>query len=190
MPEAARQFALPLLDSVRIASPCPMRWEDMRPADGERDRRRFCDHCSLHVHNIAAMSREEAESLLRASIDSSGSGSICLQLYRRADGTILTRDCPVGRAALHRRAAARVVRMVGFAACVLAAGIAWASSGSRPRLRTLQPFEAVATWIHGKSPTPVLPLGKVSVMRGGACILPMSVPSVTTSNAPTNGGGR
>lgn len=187
MPEAIRQVSLPLLDSVHIASPCPMRWEDMRPADGERDRRRFCDHCSLHVHNIAALTRDEAETLLRESLGQPG-GSICAQLHRRADGTILTRDCPVGRAALLRRAAARVVRMAGFLACALAAGVTWAASESRPRLRTLQPFEAVATWIHGTPPVPTPAPIRGEVFLGKMCA-PTAVQSGSASTTASTKGG-
>ena len=49
---------------------------------------RFCKHCSLHVYNLSAMTREQAEDLLGSS-----SGRLCVRFYRRADGTVTTRDC-------------------------------------------------------------------------------------------------
>jgi hypothetical protein len=176
-------IALPLLDTIRIASQCPMKWEEMRTADDEGgERRRFCDHCSLHVHNIAGLTRSEAERMLHEA----AGGRLCVRLFRRTDGTILTRDCPVGRAALHRRAMARVVRGIGFVACCLAAGLAWATSGgqgfSRARLRTMQPFESVAAWIHGRPPQVLMP-----PIAGDVC---MPAPAVNTgSTGGTINGG-
>lgn len=82
------------LDRMRIASPCHVGWENMA---GD-DRKRFCDQCSLHVYNISAMTSDEVASLIE-----SKDGRICARLYRRADGTVLTRDCPVGLRALRRR---------------------------------------------------------------------------------------
>jgi hypothetical protein len=84
------------LDHLRIASPCPAKWEQM---SGD-ERARFCDLCNLHVYNIARLSRKEAEGLI-----SKTDGRICARLYRRADGTIITKDCPVGLHAIRRRAA-------------------------------------------------------------------------------------
>ena len=84
------------LDNLRIASPCPVRWEQM--TGDERVRR--CDLCELHVYNISRMTRREAESLLANS-----EGRICARLFRRSDGTVITRDCPVGLRAIRRRAA-------------------------------------------------------------------------------------
>jgi hypothetical protein len=84
------------LDALRIASPCPTNWEQM----GGDDRVRFCDQCNLHVYNIARMTRKEADSLI-----ASTEGRICARLFRRSDGTIITRDCPVGLRAIRRRAA-------------------------------------------------------------------------------------
>ncbi len=90
--ERARR--LPLLDGVRIASPCPARWEDMR---GD-ERVRLCTACGKNVYNVIALCREEAEDILRAH-----EGEVCMRLYRRGDGTILTADCPVGRPKRRRR---------------------------------------------------------------------------------------
>ena len=91
-----------LLDQISIASPCSADWHDMQ---GD-DRRRFCAQCKLHVPDLSAMSRDEAEQLLQAA----GQGRVCVRLHRRADGRVLTRNCPVGlrqrlRAAWARAAA-------------------------------------------------------------------------------------
>ena len=82
------------LDRIAVASPCPMSWNDMV---GD-DRARFCKQCNLNVYNISAMTRLEAESFI-----ANAEGRICARLYRRADGTILTKDCPVGLRAVRRK---------------------------------------------------------------------------------------
>jgi hypothetical protein len=64
------------------------------------ERKRFCGECKLNVYNLAGMTRAEAEELLLRS-----EGRLCLRFYRRTDGTILTRDCPVGWAKVKQRAA-------------------------------------------------------------------------------------
>ena len=76
-----------LLNDIQIATPCPAKWEDMT---GD-DRTRFCGQCNLHVYNIVSMTGPEAETLIRQT-----EGRLCVRLHRRADGTVLTRDCPVG----------------------------------------------------------------------------------------------
>ena len=49
------------------------------------DRRRFCAHCRLHVYNVAGMERAEANALLE------NDAKVCLRLYRRSDGTVITK---------------------------------------------------------------------------------------------------
>lgn len=164
--------ALPLLASARTASPCDRRWEDM-PGD---DRRRFCSDCGLHVHNFAAMTAEEAEAFLRENLSK---GRVCGMLYRRADGTVLTRDCPVG-VARWRRAAAWTLARTGAAAAFLLSAAAFGRHDYR--LRTLQPFRSVCEWLNPAAPplplTPCLP-GEI------ACpVAPTPAPSGTPGGAP------
>ena len=83
---------------MRIATPCQVGWENM--AGDEKVR--FCEQCSLHVYNISEMTSEQVTSLV-----TSTEGRICARLYRRADGTVLTRDCPVGLRALRKRVSRR-----------------------------------------------------------------------------------
>ncbi|HKR00823.1 MAG TPA: carboxypeptidase-like regulatory domain-containing protein [Pyrinomonadaceae bacterium] len=90
------------LDRLRIASPCNVGWGNM---SGD-DRVRFCDQCNLHVYNISEMTSAQVRALIAKS-----EGRVCARLYRRADGTVLTRDCPVGLRAFRRR----ISRMAGAA---------------------------------------------------------------------------
>jgi hypothetical protein len=82
------------LDNVRIASPCSANWDEMY---GDQ-RKRYCSECKLNVYNFSAMTRREAENFLINS-----EGRVCLQIFRRNDGTVITKDCPVGWRALKKR---------------------------------------------------------------------------------------
>ena len=84
------------LKHLRIASPCPASWESMK---GD-DRVRFCELCKLNVYDFAQLTRREVDALVANS-----EGRLCGRLYRRADGTIITKDCPVGLQAIRRRVA-------------------------------------------------------------------------------------
>jgi hypothetical protein len=95
------------LDRIKIASPCPITWEQM----GGDERVRFCDHCQLNVYNLSSLNKAAAEALLVST-----EGRLCARLYRRSDGTVLTSDCPVGVRALRRkiaRTAAAAFALVG-----------------------------------------------------------------------------
>jgi hypothetical protein len=83
-----------LLDDVRIASPCSADWDAM---SGD-ERTRFCRACGKNVHNLSAMTRDDAEGFLRGLV-----GDACVRIYRRADDTVLTADCPVGAQRKQRR---------------------------------------------------------------------------------------
>lgn len=82
------------LDHVRIAAPCPADWERMV---GD-ERARYCGQCNLHVYNLSGMTKRQAESLIVNT-----EGRLCVRFFRRADGTLLTRNCPVGLRAIKRR---------------------------------------------------------------------------------------
>ena len=103
------------VDTLRVASPCPKAWDDMV---GD-DRVRFCDQCSLNVYNLSELTPAETQNL----ITSSG-GKLCGRLFRRADGTVLTKDCPVGlrafRRRISRRAAAAFATVLGLSSAIFA----------------------------------------------------------------------
>ena len=113
------------IDHVRIATPCPISWEQMT---GD-NRVRFCDHCQLNVYNLSALSRVDAEKLI-----TSTEGRLCARLFRREDGTVLTKDCPVGLRALRRRVAKRTAAI--FAAIVSLSAIALGQHGAAKNGKT------------------------------------------------------
>ena len=99
-----------MLDQIKIASPCTADWDRMEGTD----RVRFCGECKKNVFNLSAMTRREAEALLQET-----NGNLCTRLYRRADGRVLTEDCPVGlRVKIHRvrcRVGWAIAGALGFA---------------------------------------------------------------------------
>jgi hypothetical protein len=104
---------LNILNDLRIAAPCPASWSGMR---GD-DRVRFCELCSKKVYNLSGLTAAEA-----AKVVSEAAGSLCVRLYRRRDGTVLTADCPVGV----RRALRRRLRKLATAGALAAAAL-WSS---------------------------------------------------------------
>jgi hypothetical protein len=133
------------LATVRITNPCPAAWEQM---SGD-DRVRFCPQCRLNVYNLSAMSREEAEAFVEQR-----EGRVCLRLYRRADGTILTRDCPVGLRAVRRRLAAFVAAVAGGLLGVLLGLFSAAKSREEAItwLRHVGPIRPVVDWLYPPPP--------------------------------------
>src|SRR5919112_503546 len=113
------------LDGVKVAAPCPADWAKMV---GD-ERVRYCNRCELHVYNLSGMTRREAEALV-----TNTEGRLCVRFYRRADGTVLTRNCPVGLSALKRRAAG-VAASALSAVLGLFAGLGLNSGLSRPEPR-------------------------------------------------------
>ena len=82
------------LDSIKVASPCSADWDAMVG----NNRQRHCGECKLDVYNLSGMTKREAENLIMNS-----EGRVCARFYRRADGTVITKDCPVGWAAVKKR---------------------------------------------------------------------------------------
>ena len=122
-----RRFSNPL-DHVRIAAPCSADWEQMIG----NDRVRFCGQCELNVYNLSELSRREAEFLI-----SNSEGRLCARFYRRADGSILTKNCPVGLKAIRRRLS-RATQAISTALISFFAGLG-VYAFSRPSLYTPQP---------------------------------------------------
>jgi len=171
---------LDLLDRVDVASPCSARWEDM--TGDERSRR--CGECRLTVHNLSAMTRAQAEALLRPRAEGNAV-RLCVRFYRRADGTILTNDCPMGLAALRARTGAAARKLAAGVAVVLsgalALGMQWRGQKSE-RLASMQPFAALRAWLNPGAPATPVFLGRM--VMGDVC-----VPSpVSPAPAPDQGG--
>ena len=105
------------LDQIDVAAPCRVSWDAMQ---GD-DRTRHCGQCELQVYNLSGMSHAEAVDLVRRSQGE----RVCVRFYRRADGTVLTSDCPTSvRRGRKRLPSVRKVIAAGFSA---AAGLGLAA---------------------------------------------------------------
>jgi hypothetical protein len=134
---AGANRALPLLDNIRVATPCEASWDAMRG----NGRVRLCTKCSKKVFNLSAMSRADAEVLVRKH---AGAG-LCVRFYRRLDGTVMTNDCPVGvRARRVERSfwAVLVATVLGGAA---ARGLGLEPYGTREECKVGTEFQG-GTW--------------------------------------------
>ena len=112
--EAARRTKRQLpLATVLVASPCDVPWTSMV---GD-DRLRHCAACKKDVHNLSAMTRDEIDAFLARA---GATGPMpCISLFQRADGTVLTADCPVG--IRRRRARSLLAATLGLGAAAVIA---------------------------------------------------------------------
>lgn len=163
---------LEVLSNVRIASPCTADWAGMV---GD-EKKRHCAQCDLDVFNFSAMSAEEAAALAERAAD----GRVCARFYRRADGTMLLADCPVGIAALRKRLRAGVARAAGAAIVLVAASLAFATGKNRldpsARVRRMQPFAWLVEKLNPSAAQIAVPV------MGEICV---PVPPATSSPAPS-----
>ncbi|MCA9610590.1 MAG: hypothetical protein KC619_33575 [Myxococcales bacterium] len=87
-----RERRLRTFDHLPIASPCDASWEAM---EGDGPMRR-CHRCEEDVYDLAGLSPDAALALVEHERGSK-------RLHRRADGTVITGDCPEGRRRYDRR---------------------------------------------------------------------------------------
>ncbi|MBX9736240.1 MAG: hypothetical protein K2X32_04880, partial [Phycisphaerales bacterium] len=155
-----------------------------------------------HVYNLSAMKAVDAEALL-AKASASGE-RLCGAFYRRADGTILTSDCPVG-VSLARRAARRVGAIAIAALSMIFATGAWATRRQHIRdnpepvqtkgqiafspgtetidLTAFEPMRTVARWLTPKR-APVRPVPGRMIMGD------VGIPTAPSAGAPATGGAQ
>lgn len=174
--------SLPILKNARIASPCNVAWSSMQ---GD-DRTRYCHECNKRVYNLIGMNDGDVAQLFEAQ-----GHDLCVQLYQRLDGTLMTEDCPTGiRAA--RRQWRRAMRALGaVATLLLTAG--WARGHFAPHgggLRTVRPFADVASWF---APAPALrSTPPVTRVRGRVRLVPpasATPPTPSASSSSSSQGG-
>lgn len=114
------------LKNIHIASPCRADWAKM---SGD-ERVRHCSECKLSVYNLSELSRRAAEELIARH-----EGRLCVRFYRRADGTVITRDCPVGFRQLARKVS-RVAGTVLSALMSVSFGAAQTTASQPPQATT------------------------------------------------------
>src|SRR5262249_41829493 len=75
------------LDQIAVADPCPVSWDERRG----NERVRFCERSQKTVYTLSEMTAAAAAALVEASQD-----RLCIQLFRRRDGTLVTSDSTTG----------------------------------------------------------------------------------------------
>lgn len=182
------------LDVIDVEQPCPVSWDSMR---GD-DRVRFCNECSLHVYDLSAMTRPQAEALVN---EREPGTRMCVRFYRRADGTVLTSDCGGGVRAAARRATRRAMAVCGAILCAMLsplglrgfverAGTALTVAAPQPPADAVMVPGAIA--IRGEmicppAPAPAVPqemLGKRNVNFLGQIAPPTTVPATQPAGSP------
>ncbi len=148
---------LPVLENIRIAAPCTVNWDDMQG----NDRVRLCQQCNFNVFNLSDMTRLEAEALIQ-----SATGRLCIGYYQRSDGTILTRDCPVGLRALRANFTRMTLRFGAIAASLVTAlvlGRVRTDATRNHELISQDPFASIAS-MFGKAPVQTM------FVKGEMCV--------------------
>jgi hypothetical protein len=162
----------PLLANLRVASPCPAKWSDMV---GD-ERTRFCGGCKKNVHNISALDAAEAEALLAAN-----AGDLCVRYYQRADGTVMTQDCPDGvRRKRNRKLAVIAAGAFGLTATAFGSAVAF-TMGTCPTHATMGESESMGSPLAIEistrpSATPPVELPPVENMGAPALAAPPDPP--------------
>ena len=82
------------LGVIKLASPCNVKWSAMSTTGDHAVR--FCDQCQLNVYDVSQMTSFAVRELVMKK----EGGRTCMRFFRRFDGTLLTKDCPRGFAAL------------------------------------------------------------------------------------------
>lgn len=156
------------MDDIRVASPCRASWDDMT---GD-ERSRACAHCRKNVYNLSGMTRAEIETLIREK-----EGRLCVRFYRRADGRLVTADCPpFGEHGRHWRFAALA------AAASLAVGLATAmpANSTKPNNAfsklVASSIQRLKSMLGMTPPPPAPPPGLVAM--GEMCWPPATPPSL------------
>ena len=162
------KFTSPL-NNLKVASPCSQDWDAMMG----NERKRFCGECKLNVYNLSGMTKTEAENLLHNS-----EGRLCVRFYKRADGTVLTQDCPVGWQALKKRISRTTAAFVSLIFGLLT-GLGLMS------LATGKPKEQRLMGVVAYNPTPK-PKVKTTehVTMGDVMMGNMTVPTPTPKATP------
>lgn len=93
------------LDVIQVPTPCPANWDEM---SGDSTRR-FCTGCRKFVHNLSAMSSDEAERLVCQS-----AGTLCVRFARDPEsGVTITLDYAPVKTPSRRRAITTIVSLLG-----------------------------------------------------------------------------
>lgn len=186
---------LPLVDRLRVRTPCDVGWDNM---DGRDDLGgdRHCARCDLTVHDVSAMTRAEVETLLEAR---ERGERVCLHLVvRESDHAVLVADGYVERARRappSRMIAAAVATATAMTACSPSAPLApHADIAIAPVENAPGPIETTTPPASPAPPPPIPSLPEepapittpVSPVHPPRSVAPSKAPKKISSPAKTN----
>jgi len=150
------------LDVIRIEEPCSQDWGQMT---GD-ERVRFCEGCRKHVHNLSAMTRDEAERLVCEQ-----AGELCVRYEQTPAGGVRTLEC-----------ARRISRRTWMFWTVFGTLGAAATAGAQLLMRPGPPPAPVP------APVPVrAPMGKMAYTgRVARPAIPLAPPAPDTDPIPVS----
>ncbi|MFO0640684.1 MAG: hypothetical protein U0183_15805 [Polyangiaceae bacterium] len=175
--EATRTKAkrrLTTLDDLAVASPCEASWSSMV---GD-DKVRFCGDCRKNVYNLTAMTRDEAIATVH-----DREGEVCVRFYQRADGTVLTADCPVGERKRRRQKLAAAI-LVGMGVASTMAAFAWVMVDDAPEPVPPPPAVIAIPTVEATSVPEPLPPPTARPIMGGAALLGHETPEAPPKKPP------
>ena len=139
------------LHTLKVASPCHADWDEMQ-GDAQV---RFCRTCRKNVYNLSEMTQGDAQALV-----SRLEGRLCVRFYTRADGTLLTQDCPVGLRAVRRK----LVKKLSYAAALLLSCMSglmrWVGTVQAVTVTKKHTFKPPASLLTGKTVPARVTMGK------------------------------
>jgi len=130
------------------------------------ERVRFCKHCSKHVFNLSALTRPEAERLIREK-----EGKFCGRFHQRHDGRMLTADCPTGLRRCREQVSMACAAFIGAMAILLTGCRRPVVMGQIAPPQMLQGEVQVSPSTPPEAPT----------ILGDIAIVPRSVPETNNS---------
>jgi len=165
------------LDTIDVATPCSAPWSDMT---GD-ERVRHCEQCKLNVYNLSEMSERQATALVEKT-----EGRLCVRFLRRADGTVLTKDCPVGITALKRRARLAYARVAALLGVVCSGLFGCGPRGNTTGDPAVDPARAHGTTLPGQAVMGEAVMGDVICPAPPAATMGKMImaPPATTQPAP------
>lgn len=166
---APKKPTIQSLDVIQIQTPCQMDWGLMT---GD-EQTCHCDHCSKNVYNISEMSQSEAISLINEK-----EGDICLRLFQRPDGTVVTADCPPVKKYYSNPEKKRWFQFSMASLMVLATTVAGLCASTPWIGKKLQPY--YTAWFGADSAIPIC-----SGMMGEMAPLPPPPVAPTTGSNDT-----
>ena len=167
---------LPPESPLRIKTPCPKTWDQLTGGESKR----YCSECSLHVHNAAQLTRDEAQALV-----ANADARVCMRMELDLSGA------PIHRAS-RATFAGRVTRWALTTAAGLLAACQRGESLNTPEKPALNPTTTQNSVMMGVVCPPREVVGDVATppvkppeMIGEvAAPQPPQPPPVATKNKP------